>query len=218
VIPSLLLPPTPIEGITSRFIIEGGSSSSSDSSRRLAAISSRIEVQDDAIASEVPTADVAKTGSGGYIERSGLKERVGLDAWRRRRVHGHSAPLVVVLVKPIHISVETEYAYVLVAGIIVSQAANILNLGGRDHARSIRQHTGVSREDKRHVVAENSAKCSDEDEACDHGERTVQRSRGAKDDGGGRDLAEAAHAQRELQMTGAPVVTEASRSGDGHCC
>jgi hypothetical protein len=60
-----LLPPTSIEGITSRLILEGGSCSGSDSSRRLAAISRGIEVQDDAIASEVTTAGVAKTGSGG---------------------------------------------------------------------------------------------------------------------------------------------------------
>jgi hypothetical protein len=75
------------------------------------------------------------------------------------------------LVKLIHISVETEY--VLVAGIIVSQSAKIFNLGGRDHARSIRQHNGVSRGDNRLVVVESSAKCSDEDEARGHGERTV---------------------------------------------
>ena len=63
--PSLLLSPTTIEGIMSRLIIEGGSCSGSDSSRRLAAISIGIEVQVDVIAREVTTAGVAKTGSGG---------------------------------------------------------------------------------------------------------------------------------------------------------
>jgi hypothetical protein len=105
------------------------------------------------------------------MECSGLKQRVGLDARRRRRVDGNSAPLVVVLVKSINIAVETENA--LVVGIIVPQPAKIFNLGGRDHTRSIRQHNGVSRGDNRHVVVESGAKRSDEDEARNHGERTV---------------------------------------------
>jgi hypothetical protein len=65
--------PTTIEGTMSRLIIEGGSCSGSDSSRRLAAISSGIEVQVDATAREVTTAGVAKTGSGGQMECSSLK-------------------------------------------------------------------------------------------------------------------------------------------------
>jgi hypothetical protein len=73
------------------------------------------------------------------MECSGLKQRVGLGARRRRRVHGNSAPLVVVLVKLIHISVETEY--VIVAGIIVSQSAKILNLGGSE-AETTRGRSG----------------------------------------------------------------------------
>ena len=145
------------------------------------------------------------------MECSGLKQRVGLDAWRRRGVDENS---VVVLAKPIHIAVETED--VLLAGIVVSQLAKLLNLGGRDHTRLIRQGDGVSRGDNRHVVVESGTKRGHEDEARDHGERTVQRSSGAKGDGGGLDLANAAHKQRELQMSGAPAVAEASRSGGGH--
>ena len=58
-------PPLPLALLdTDGLIIEGGSCSGSNSSRRLAAISIGIEVQADAIAGEITTAGVAKTGSG----------------------------------------------------------------------------------------------------------------------------------------------------------
>jgi hypothetical protein len=60
-----LNPPLPLALLdTDGLIIEGSSCSGSSSSCGLAAIFVRIEVQTDAIAGEVTTAGVEKTGSG----------------------------------------------------------------------------------------------------------------------------------------------------------
>jgi hypothetical protein len=83
------------------LIIEGSSRGGSNSSRRLATIRIGIEVQVDTIAGEVPTAGVTKLGSGTDMGRSGLKHR-------ERGVDGNRAPLIVALVKTVHLAVEAE--------------------------------------------------------------------------------------------------------------
>jgi hypothetical protein len=64
-----------------------------------------------------------------------MKQRVSLDAWRRRGVHGRGVPFAIILVKQIYISIEAEHVFM--ARIVVPQSAKIFNIGGRDHASLI---------------------------------------------------------------------------------